>query len=332
MGKGGVKVQRITTDFDVQIKFPDRDAAEDQSTVDANGDINGETISPNDIIKISGLQEKCDQAKEALLALVPVTEDINVPFDLHRSIIGQKGRDVKELMNMYDVHIELSPQDQKSDIIKVTGAKANIENAKIAIAKRVEELEADRKDRELRSYELKIEVDPEYHPKIIGRRGVIINKIRQTHEVQISFPKTDDPANNIITIQGYKEKAEAARDEILGIVNDFNAMYKEVVSIDQRVHPRLIGQRGRRIRETMTDYNVEINFPRPDEADLSLITIYGSKQENVEACKDHLLNLEEEYLQVIALKIFSFLLVFVCLLYNFAKNFILFLESRSFLY
>lgn len=42
-----------------------------------------------------------------------------MPFDFHRSIIGQKGRDVRELMDTYDVHIILSPADQKLDIIKV---------------------------------------------------------------------------------------------------------------------------------------------------------------------------------------------------------------------
>lgn len=42
-----------------------------------------------------------------------------MPFDLHRSIIGQRGREVKELMEKYDVHIMLSPAEQKLDYIKV---------------------------------------------------------------------------------------------------------------------------------------------------------------------------------------------------------------------
>lgn len=42
-----------------------------------------------------------------------------MPFDLHRSIIGQKGRDVRELMTTYDVHIMLSPAEEKLDYIKV---------------------------------------------------------------------------------------------------------------------------------------------------------------------------------------------------------------------
>ncbi|XP_055610576.1 vigilin isoform X2 [Uranotaenia lowii] len=301
MGKGGSKVQGITADFDVNIKFPDRDAQEAIAEGYQNGDVNGgDPIMTTDIIRISGRKEKCEAAKAALLALVPVTEEINVPFDLHRSLIGQKGRDVKELMNTYDVHIELSPQDQKLDIIKVTGARANIEEAKVAIAKRIEELEADRADRELRSWEIKVEISPEYHPKIIGRRGAVVNKIRATHGVQISFPKQDDPQNNIITIQGYEANAIAARDEILGIVNELNSMYREEVSIDERIHRRLIGLKGRRVREIKEEFKVEINFPRPEDRDQSIIVIAGNNQDDVEACRDYLLNLAEEYMQDLA--------------------------------
>ncbi|XP_055631121.1 vigilin [Toxorhynchites rutilus septentrionalis] len=297
MGKGGSKVQGITSEFNVNIKFPDRDVHEPFDG-QPNGDMNGvEPVRASDIIKISGHKDRCEKACEALYALVPVTEEINVAFDLHRSLIGQKGRDVKELMNTYDVHIELSPQDQRRDIIKVTGTKINIAEAKIAIAKRIEELEADRKDRELRSFTLTAEIDPEFHPKIIGRRGAVVNKIRATHGVQISFPKQDDPDNNIITIQGYEENAKAAKEEILGIVNELNSMYREEVSIDERVHRRFIGVRGRHVRDIKDKFKVEINFPRPEDPDQSLIVIAGNNQDNVEACRDHLLNLEEEYLQ-----------------------------------
>lgn len=298
MGKGGSKVQGVTSEFDVNIKFPERDAQEAIAEGYQNGDVNGgDPIMTTDIIRISGRKEKCDKAKAALLALVPITEEINVAFDLHRSLIGQKGRDVKELMNTYDVHIELSPQDQKLDIIKVTGARANIEEAKIAIDKRIVELEADRKDRELRSFEVKVEIDPEFHPKIIGRRGAVVNKIRANHSVQISFPKVDDPVNNIISIQGYEANAYAARDEILGIVNELNSMHREEVSIDERVHRRFIGFKGRRVREIKEMFKVEISFPRPEDPDQSIIVISGSHQDDVEACRDHLLNLEEEFLQ-----------------------------------
>ncbi|KAJ8954741.1 hypothetical protein NQ318_011436 [Aromia moschata] len=180
MGSKGHKVQGITGDFDVQIKFPDRDNQEEYFSYEqVNGDVNTEPIRHCDVIRITGKEANCLQAKQALLDLVPVTINVDVPFDLHRSIIGQKGRVVKELMDSYDVHIVLSPADVKEDVIKITGTPANVERAKEALRKRVKDLEADRRDRELRSFALKIEVNPEYHPKIIGKKGAVITKIRE---------------------------------------------------------------------------------------------------------------------------------------------------------
>lgn len=54
----------------------------------------------------SGRQDKCEAAKNALMALVPVTIEVAVPFDLHRFIIGQKGKDVREMMTAFDVNIK----------------------------------------------------------------------------------------------------------------------------------------------------------------------------------------------------------------------------------
>lgn len=74
-------------------------------------------------------------------------------------------------------------------LIQVTGTPANCERAKEAILERVKDIEADRKDRELKSFTLQIEVNPDFHPKIIGKRGAVITKIRQDHDVQIVFPR-----------------------------------------------------------------------------------------------------------------------------------------------
>lgn len=314
------QVQTITSNFDVQIKFPDREYYDESAPVSApleyneNGEpiepatpptsINGTAaaesngIRPCDIIRITGSPENCQRAHQALIDLVPVTEEIAVPFDLHRSIIGQKGRDVRDLMTRYDVHIELSPQDQQLDVIKITGAVQNIADAKVALEQRVAELELDRKDRELRQFELTFEVDPEFHPKIIGRRGAVINKIRENHSVQISFPRKEDEVDNVIRIQGYEEAANAAKAEILKIIDELNELTKETVEIDNRVHARIIGNRGRGIKKVMEDFKVEIKFPWAADRDENpdLVTIIG-QAEAVADAKDHLLNLQEEYLQ-----------------------------------
>lgn len=63
-------------------------------------------------------------------------------------------------------------------------------------------------------------VDPKYHPKIIGRKGAVISKIRQDHDVQIQFPERGSEAEDIITITGYEKNAHSAEEAILNIVRE----------------------------------------------------------------------------------------------------------------
>uniref|UniRef100_T1J4B4 K Homology domain-containing protein n=1 Tax=Strigamia maritima TaxID=126957 RepID=T1J4B4_STRMM len=312
MGAKGCKVQYITQEFDVQIKFPDRENREgDDDVLPQNGDevqYNGDLHMndgeigtddkprKNDIIKITGKMENCDKAKQALLALVPITVEVSVPYDFHRFIIGQKGKDVRELMKDFDVNIVVPPVNQQSDVIKVSGTPSNVEQAKLALENRVEQLEKEKMDRTLRSFHLSVEVDPKHHPKIIGRKGAVISKIRQDHDVQIQFPEKGVSEENIITITGYEKNAHAAKETIEKIVQELENMVSEDVKIDHRVHSRLIGAKGRNIRKIMEQYKVDIRFPRDSDSDPNLVVISGVEV-NVQEAKDHLLNLEDNYMQ-----------------------------------
>ena len=152
-------------------------------------------------------REVSTQSAQALKALVPINIEVEVPYEFHRFIIGQKGVGVRQLMNEHDVNIKVPGSEEKSSTIIVTGAPANVQSAKEALEGRVTELEGEKADKELKSYEIKIEVSPEYHPKIIGRRGAVITELRQKYDVNIQLPKKDDRDDSTITITGYEEKA-----------------------------------------------------------------------------------------------------------------------------
>lgn len=68
MGARGAKVKDITAEFDVQIKFPERDTESCEIPL-TNGE---ESSQPNvnDIIRITGRPENCERAKKALLEQV----------------------------------------------------------------------------------------------------------------------------------------------------------------------------------------------------------------------------------------------------------------------
>uniref|UniRef100_A0A8C5JYE0 Vigilin n=1 Tax=Jaculus jaculus TaxID=51337 RepID=A0A8C5JYE0_JACJA len=310
MGPKGSRIQQITRDYSVQIKFPDREENPVHSVepaIQENGDETGEGRevkeadpgSPRrcDIIIISGRKEKCEAAKEALEALVPVTIEVEVPFDLHRYIIGQKGSGIRKMMDEFEVNIHVPAPELQSDIIAITGLAANLDRAKAGLLERVKELQAEQEDRALRSFKLSVTVDPKYHPKIIGRKGAVITQIRLEHDVNIQFPDKDDgnQPQDQITITGYEKNTEAARDAILKIVGELEQMVSEDVPLDHRVHARIIGARGKAIRKIMDEFKVDIRFPQSGAPDPNCVTVTGLP-ENVEEAIDHILNLEEEYL------------------------------------
>ncbi|KAK7477919.1 hypothetical protein BaRGS_00030828, partial [Batillaria attramentaria] len=305
MGAGGSHVREITRNFDVGIKFPDKPMANGKRAEgEEESPVNGEVSSEDgdkaarkvDVIFITGKPENCELAKQALLDLVPVTEEVPVPYDFHRFIIGQKGRDVRRMMQDFDVNISIPPASENSDIVKVTGPPENVKRARKALEEKVIQLESEKEERALKSFQLQVEVDPRHHPKIIGRKGAVISKIRADHDVNVQFPDRHEENQSLITITGYEDDAKRARDDILHIVKELEDMVTEDVQIDHRVHPRIIGSKGRAVRKIMDDFGVDIRFPRNDASDPDLVTVTGPEDAVID-CKDHLLNLQEEFLQ-----------------------------------
>ena len=81
------------------------------------------------------------------------------------------------------------------------------------------------------------------------------------------------------------------------------------VTIDHRVHNRIIGQKGKNVRKIMDEFKVDIRFPRDQNDDT--VTITGS-EDAVEDCEEYLLMLEEEYVRFL-LVIFP---VYYCFFYR----------------
>uniref|UniRef100_A0A8C7IIZ5 Vigilin n=1 Tax=Oncorhynchus kisutch TaxID=8019 RepID=A0A8C7IIZ5_ONCKI len=312
MGPKGSRIQGITRDHNVQIKFPERvdGPGKGGPAVQENGEANGEMVeepaapvdptAPKkcDVIVLSGRKERCEAAVEALKALVPVTTEVEVPFELHRYIIGQKGSGIRKMMDEFEVNIQVPAPELQSDIISITGLANHLDRAKEGLLERVKELTAEQEDRSLRSFKLTITVDPKYHPKIIGRKGAIITNIRTEHDVNIQFPDKNDDNQDQITITGYEHKATAARDAIQAIVDELEEMISEDITLDARVHARIIGARGKGIRKIMDEFKVDLRFPQPGAADPNQVFVTG-RPELVDEAIDHLLNLEEEYVSTL---------------------------------
>uniref|UniRef100_A0A8B9KCL4 Vigilin n=1 Tax=Astyanax mexicanus TaxID=7994 RepID=A0A8B9KCL4_ASTMX len=271
MGPKGCRIQQITREQEVLIKFPEREESAGMSVCSlplayaksaviclwvVNSAAGDAVPRRCDVITVTGRVEKCELARIALLALVPVTVDVEVPYDLHRYIIGQKGTGIRKMMEEYEVNIWIPQPDQQSDVIKITGQEASVERARQALLDRVKELQAEQEDRALRSYKLTLSVDPKYHPKIIGRKGAVISQIRKDHDVNVQFPDKGDEQQDLIVIWGYERNVEEAKAAIEQMVAALQEMVSDDVRLDHRVHARIIGARGKAIRKLMEEFKV----------------------------------------------------------------------------
>lgn len=294
MGAKGSKVQKITQEHNVQIKFPDKANENGNAAPQQEGD-QQRSSNPN-IIKITGKKVNCEAASQALLELVPIEAQVAVPYEFHRYIIGQKGMGVREMMNCYDVNIRVPSQEAKSDLVIISGVPSNVEAAKVGLAEKLTELEAEKEEKIRNSFVVRVCVAPEYHPKIIGRKGAVITKLRDDFKVNIQLPKKEGDSQEEITITGLEENAEAAKNEILKIVGQYESMVKMEVNIDAKVHSMIIGRGGKSIRNIMEKFKVDIRLPRAGDEDPTLVVVSGD-QEACEECIDYLKIMEEDFIQ-----------------------------------
>lgn len=291
----GQKIQDLCAKYNVQLKFPDRRLREESGAVENQE--KGEGPYPMDIITISGRDVRCQEAKEALLALVPVTRTIHVAPEHHRSLIGRGAESIRRLMQAHEVNISIPQQDTNSDEVTVTGTADNVEAAIADILKRVAELEEAAEDRKLRSFKLEVDVPAEYHTRLIGFKGRVVIGLRTRHNVQIAFPEKDAVETNKITITGYEANCIACKEEIEAVIGEAQSLFTQEISLDASFHPRLIGLKGRNVKKIMDEYQVEIRFPRTTDPDPNLVVVAGKTEDAVFDCIDRLHSMEEDYLQ-----------------------------------
>ena len=62
-------------------------------------------------------------------------------------IIGSHGKDIRTMMEEYDVSIAVPPSEEQQDTITITGTAKNCEEAKEALQRRVKQLDAEKEER-----------------------------------------------------------------------------------------------------------------------------------------------------------------------------------------
>lgn len=76
-----------------------------------------------------------------------MTIEVPVPYEYHRFIIGQRGREIRAMMDDYEVDIAVPQANMVSNHIVVSGPIKRVEQAKLALERKVQQLDAEKEDR-----------------------------------------------------------------------------------------------------------------------------------------------------------------------------------------
>ncbi len=205
--------------------------------------------SKSDIIIISGLREDCERAKEALLALVPISENYDFPQKFHKFLLENKAEILKDFSNQFNVQVNVPKRGNDCDYVTLVGTRDNINDCKASLAAKLNEFE-------LNNFQVEItKFNPELIPQLRGRMGAEVIKLEKKFQVRIDFSRKDQPDK--ITIKGLQENVAKCEEFIKKKITDEESKTSAEISIDNRVHSRIIGQKGKSIAKFMEKYKVK---------------------------------------------------------------------------
>ncbi|CAF0801048.1 unnamed protein product [Rotaria sordida] len=330
LAQGGTYIQPIQKEYNVQIKFPPRgnnqkDEQETTTTTTTTTTTSDDDDKQKDIVRLIGRSDDIDKAMNALEKMIPSESSVDIPYEAHGILVGKNGSNLQLLIKKYpDVHVTFPPVNSSQNTIQLKGQREQVEGIKNELLESYEKYQA---DKQARSHEIHFTIKPEHRSLIFGFRGKTINNLRQKYDVKIDVSNnqssTSVPTSSIIDnnneqqddnlssneiiqnsnslsdveiiLTGYEDKILACQNEILQLIKDFEAKITMEIEIDPRTHARIIGTGGQKLQQIMKEYNVEIRFQANNQTDK--VHVMGLDQEKIDACIDHLLLLEEDYLQ-----------------------------------
>ncbi|KAJ2848502.1 hypothetical protein IWW36_003259, partial [Coemansia brasiliensis] len=182
----------------------------------------------------------------------------------------------------------------EEDEVEVKGRKDDVERVVAELQKRVQ---AAADYERLHSFRLQVPVPQQLLPRIIGRGGENIRRIRTERDVSVDTVDGSSGAPAQVKLQGTQEDVEAVAAELQQLAERLADQTSEILSVQADIHRALIGSGGRYVKRLEEKYAVRIQFPssrREDDDSTPLqadqIRIRGGRK-GVEGAKAELLEL-----------------------------------------
>ncbi|XP_038642660.1 vigilin-like [Scyliorhinus canicula] len=201
----------------------------------------------SDIVQLRGPKnevEKCGKFLQKVIAdLIENSYSVSTPIfkQFHKNIIGRGGANIKKIREETNTKIDLPTENSNSEVILITGKKANCEAARDRILSIQREL--------ANIKEVDVSIPAKLHNSLIGAKGRLVRSLMEDcGGVHIHFP-SEGSGSDKVTIRGPVEEVEKARKQLLQLAEE-----KQINNCTVELHARpeyhkfLIGRGGGNIR------------------------------------------------------------------------------------
>ncbi|CCU99760.1 unnamed protein product [Malassezia sympodialis ATCC 42132] len=171
-----------------------------------------------------------------------------------------------------------------NDSVVVRGAPAAVER----VVARLQQMAADAEQDSMESsFVDELRVPGAYVPRLIGRGGAAVAKLRDELGVRVDFPDADDKARAKqvpIVLTGRKACVTEAKARLAAQVQRLADETTVRLRVPSEMHGALIGPGGKYVSRLQDKYGVRIVFPRGDEAQAGdEVSVRGGKRGVAEA-------------------------------------------------
>lgn len=165
--------------------------------------------------------------------------------------------------------------------VRIQGRKENVEEAKRRVQRQVEALA----DETTLSLALSSAVE---RGSLIGKQGTYVQRLETKYAVRINIPRSEEDGN-AISIRGGKKGAEAARKELVDLIEyEKENNQSTSFSVPGRALPRIFGRQGASIKEIQDESGAQIDVTKNDPSNPEAsgnVTIKGTKNAIAQAKK-----------------------------------------------
>jgi rRNA processing protein Krr1/Pno1 len=302
-GQKGSQVLRLQERYNVRINFP-RQIATPGDDVDGatEASFRNQPNQPPDVVTIRGPKKGADEARDELLNLLQYAVDnshtatISVAAKQIPSLIGSGGRELESLRMETGCYVDVPKRESGADPsermeVKLKGTKQAVDAAKKILLEKVKSFDD--------QVTVLVNIDPKYFKTIIGPGGTTLQGIvtaaggpedRRLANRMVQFPKPGS-SDTAIRLQGTKAAVEKIQRAILAHAAEKDGQTTEIMVVPADKHRSLIGAGGSIRRKIDSDFNVEVNIPKPGEGEDVSIT---GKPEDVAKAKAHIEGLLKE--------------------------------------